>query len=137
MLGCVLAYLRNYFSVQKWFGTYVIENGAVELPEVKDGQYFRIVGSVFNDGVYQNPANNLKDETFTGAVWALAIPQALLDLATEIEAWQEKNGTAASGPYQSESFGGYSYSLKSGADGSGGFTWQSAFASRLNRWRKI
>lgn len=137
MLGCVLAYLRNYFSVQKWCGTYVIENGAVELPEVKDGQYFRIVGSVFNDGVYQNPANNLKDETFTGAVWALAIPQALLDLVTEIEAWQEKNGTAASGPYQSESFGGYSYSLKSGADGSGGFTWQSAFASRLNRWRKI
>lgn len=137
MLGCVLAYLRNYFSVQKWFGTYVIENGAVELPEVKDGQYFRIVGSVFNDGIYQNPANNLKDETFTGTVWALAIPQALLDLVTEIEAWQEKNGTAASGPYQSESFGGYSYSLKSGADGSGGFTWQSAFASRLNRWRKI
>lgn len=137
MLDNVLAYLRNYFPVWYQYGTFDIKNGAITVPELKNGQYFRIVSSVFNDGVHQNPANNLKDETFTGTVWALAIPQDLLDLVTEIEAWQEKNGTAASGPYQSESFGGYSYSLKSGADGSGGFTWQSAFASRLNRWRKI
>lgn len=137
MLDHVLAYLRNYFATGYIYGTFEVKDGTVRLPEILDGQYFRIVGSVFNDGVHQNPANNLKDESFTGTVWALAIPKALLELVTEIEAWQEKNGTAASGPYQSESFGGYSYSLKSGADGSGGFTWQSAFASRLNRWRKI
>lgn len=136
MLGYVLAYLRNYFPVRKWCGTYVIENGTVELPEMKNNQYFRIIGSVLNDGVYKYPASGLTDEVFTGAVWALAVPKDLLDLVAEIEEWQEKNGSVASGPYQSESFGGYSYTLKSGTEG-GAVSWQDAFSDRLNLWRKI
>lgn len=136
MLGHVLAYLRNYFPDRKWFGTYVIENGTVELPEIKDGQYFRIIGSVFNDGVYKYPAGGLTGEVFTGAVWALAIPKDFLDLVAEIEEWQKENGEKAAAPFQSESFGGYTYTLKSGADGFGA-SWQNAFASRLNIWRKI
>lgn len=136
MLDHVLAYLRNYFPVWYQYGTFDIKNGAITVPELKDGQYFRIVGSVFNDGVHKNPASNLVDETFTGTVYALAIPQALLDLVAEIEKWQAKNGEKAAGPFQSESFGGYSYTLKSNAEGYGA-SWQSAFASRLNIWRKI
>lgn len=136
MLSCVLAYLRNYFPVRKWCGTYVIKNGVVELPEMKNDQYFRIAGSVLNDGVYKYPASGLTDEVFTGTVWALAVPKDLLDLVAEIEEWQKKNGKAASGPYRSESFGGYSYTLKSGSEEFGA-SWQSAFASRLNVWRKI
>ena len=136
MLDHVLAYLRNYFPVWYQYGTFDIKNGAITVPELKDGQYFRIVGSVFNDGVHNNPASNLVDETFIGTVYALAIPQALLDLVAEIEKWQEKNGEKAAGPFQSESFGGYSYTLKSNAEGYGA-SWQSAFASRLNIWRKI
>lgn len=136
MLDHVLAYLRNYFATEYIYGTFDVKDGTIRLPEILDGQYFRIVGSVFNDGVHQNPANNLKDETFTGTVYALAIPQALLDLVAEIEKWQAKNGEKAAGPFQSESFGGYSYTLKSNAEGYGA-SWQSAFASRLNIWRKI
>ena len=136
MLSVVLAYLRNYFPVRKWCGTYVIKNGSVTLPDMQDGQYFRIVGSVFNDGVHQYPSSGLTDEVFTGSVWAMAIPKDLLDLVAEIEEWQKKNGEKAAAPFQSESFGGYTYTLKSNADGFGA-SWQSAFASRLNIWRKI
>lgn len=136
MLGVVLAYLRNYFEVRKTYCTYEIKNGTLVLPDMQDGQYFRIVGSVFNDGVHQYPSSDLTDEDFTGSVWALAIPKDLLGLVAEIEGWQKKNGEKAAGPFQSESFGGYNYTLKSGADGFGA-SWQSAFASRLNIWRKI
>lgn len=136
--------LRNWFDKERHFGTFVIENGSIDLSEagIQNGQYFRIVGSVFNDGVHQYPTNDLTDETFDGAVWLMAVPNAVLDLASDIEAWQAKYGSAdsaAMSPFTSESFGGYSYSKGSGSSGSGagGVSWQSAFASRLNLWRKI
>lgn len=136
MLSVVLAYLRNYFPVRKLYGTYTIENGALSLPGLLEGQYFRVIGSVFNDGVHRYPDGGLTDETFTGSVWHLAVPKDVLDLVSEIEQWQEKNGEKASGPFQSESFGGYSYTIKSGSEGYGA-SWQNAFAKRLDIWRKI
>ena len=138
MLGTVLEHLRNWFLVPNGirYGTYTVQDGDTTLPFLQKGQYFRVVGSVFNDGVYKYGEDLLGDETFTGSVWALAIPKAVLELVQEIEAWQEKNGSVASAPYQSESFGGYSYTLKSGADG-GAVSWQDAFSDRLNQWRKI
>ena len=136
MLNHVLAYLRNYFPVGDKSGTFEVKDGGIDLPFLQAGQYFYISGSVFNDGVHQYPAEGLEDETFHGTVYALAIPKALLDLVAEIEKWQEENGAKAAGPFQSESFGGYSYTLKSGADGFGA-SWQSAFATRLSIWRKI
>lgn len=143
--------LNNWFdrnsdgSDNRYFGTFAIEDGIIDLSEtdIKDGQYFRIIGSAFNDGVHQFPATDLQDETFDGAVWLMAIPKAVLDLATEIEAWEAKYGGVDSpsmSPFNSESFGGYSYSKSSrgstGTDESTG-TWQGQFASRLNKWRKI
>lgn len=138
MLATVLDYLRNWFLVPNGIhcGTYTVQNGDITLPFLQKGQYFRIVDSVFNDGVYKYGEFPLQDETFTGCVCALAIPKAVLELAQEIEAWQAKNGSVASGPYQSESFGGYSYTLKSGTEG-GAVSWQDAFSDRLNLWRKI
>lgn len=138
MLGTVLDYLRNWFLVPNGIrcGTYTVQDGDITLPFLQKGQYFRVVGSVFNDGVYKYGEVTLKDETFTGCICALAIPNAVLELVQEIEAWQEKNSAVASAPYQSESFGGYSYTLKSGADG-GAVSWQDAFSDRLNQWRKI
>ena len=131
--------------VNSWFlvpggiheGTYTIEDGSIALPFLANGQYFRICGSVFNDGLYQYPAGDLKTETFYGTVWALAVPQAVIDWAFEIEAWQKKNGDASVSPYQSESFGGYSYSKATDSASGGAVTWQSAFRSRLDAWRKI
>lgn len=136
MLGQVLAHLRNYFLHSYETRTFEVSNGSIELPRLRAGQHFCISGSVFNDGVYQYPVSDLKDEVFYGTVFALAIPKSLLDLVKEIEDWQTANGKASASPYQSESFGGYSYTMKSGADGAS-VSWQSAFADRLNVWRKI
>ena len=77
MLETVLMYLNNWFVVGRYDDTYIIEDGGITLPFLANGQYFRIVGSLFNDGVYQYPAD-LTDETFTGSVWALSLPKALL-----------------------------------------------------------
>lgn len=141
MLEEVLSYLRNWFIMQNGIHNqeYSIEGGVLTLPFLQDGQYYRIIGSVFNDGVYQyGDGTPLKDETFSGAVWALAIPRAIIKLAEDIAAWQEKNAAVVESPYASESFGGYSYSKNSGVSGeNGGISWQSVFAYRLNTWRKV
>ena len=139
MLEQVLMHLKNWFLVPGGIheGTYTIEDGGIALPFLSNGQYFRIFGSVFNDGLHQYPASDLKAETFEGTVWALAVPQAVIDLASEIEAWEKKNGDASVSPYQSESFGGYSYSKATDSASGGAVTWQSAFRSRLNAWRKL
>ena len=139
MLEQVLMHLKNWFLVPGGIheGTYTIEDGGITLPFLANGQYFRIFGSVFNDGLHQYPASELKAETFEGSVWALAVPQAVIDLATEIESWQTKNGDASVSPYQSESFGGYSYSKATDSISGGAVTWQSAFRSRLSAWRKL
>ena len=139
MLEQVLMHLKNWFLVPGGIheGTYTIEDGGITLPFLENGQYFRIVGSVFNDGLHQYPANDLKSETFEGNVWALAVPQAVIELAYEIESWQTKNGDASVSPYQSESFGGYQYSKATDSASGGAVTWQSAFRSRLSAWRKL
>lgn len=134
--------LRNWFELEKHFGTFDIEGGTLTAPFLKPNQYYRIIGSIFNDGVYKYGVDVLDDETFTGAVWALGIPKAVIELADEIETWQSKYGadSPAMSPFVSESFGGYSYNKGSSVVGSNSYTgssWQTAFASRLNKWRKI
>lgn len=140
ILEQVLGHIHNWFQVGIYPGKYTIQDGGITLPFLQDGQYFRIVGSVFNDGLHQyGPAMEmLQDETFDGAVWALAVPRAVVELAGEIADWQKKYGDAVSSPYTSESFGGYSYTKAGGANengGSGG--WEAAFCSKLNQWRKV
>lgn len=132
MLETVLMYLNNWFVVGRYDDTYTIEDGGITLPFLVNGQYFRIVGSLFNDGVYQYPAE-LTDETFDGSVWALAIPKALLSTVDEITAWTAKNGD--SGPYTSESFGGYSYSKATNSKGMA-VGWRDVFAAQLAPWKK-
>ena len=140
MLEQVLTHLHNWFQVDIRHGTYTIRDGGVTLPFLQDGQYFRIIGSLFNDGLHQyGPSMELlQDETFDGAVWALAVPKSVVELAGEIATWQEKYGAIIDSPYTSESFGGYSYSKASGAgDSAGSGGWQAAFRARLNPYRKL
>lgn len=139
MLEQVLMNIRRWFPVEGGIhsGTFIIKDGGIALPFLADGQYFRICGSVFNDGLHQYNVLDLIDETFTGTIWALAIPKAVIDLSKEIEKWQEKNGEAVASPYSSESFGGYSYSKATDAETGGAVTWQSAFKQQLSAWRKI
>ena len=136
--------LRNWFDRERYTGTFEITGGNITADFLQTGQYFRIIGSVFNDGVHQYQANDLQDETFDGAVWALAIPCPIIKLATEIAAWREKNEAADSAnmsPFMSESFGGYSYSKgasnrSTGASG-GSLSWKDVFSARMNAWRKL
>lgn len=109
---------------------------------LKDGQHYRIQGSALNDGVCEHPAGGLEDEEFEGRIHAMRLPPDFMAIAGEIAKWNEKNGafdSAANSPYQSESFGGYSYSKGGGASGGGGAgpPWAAAFGGRLERWRKL
>ena len=134
----ICAELRNWFVVPNGvhIQTYTISGGSIApLDFLQDGQYFRIVGSVFNDGVYQYPASDLTDEVFNGAVWEMAVPPAVIDLSAEIDEYNKSDAGKAS-PFTSESFGGYAYTKATDASGAP-IGWQKAFASRLNQWRKL
>lgn len=137
MLGELLQHIRNWFAVPGRARTanYTIKDGTLDLPFLLDGQYFKLTGSVFNNGLHKYPATDLVDEHFWGTVYPLAIPAEVVALAEEIEEWNKKNAAAAAGVYQSESFGGYSYTLKANADNE--ISWQTAFAPRLHQWRKM
>ena len=137
MLTELLAEIRNYFEVPngRHFGKFTISGGSIALPFLVSGQYFRIVGSVFNDGVYQYGAAELADETFDGAVWALSLPPDLIALSAEIEEYN-KSEVGKPSPFTAESFCGYSYTKATDSNGAP-IGWQKAFASRLNQWRKL
>ena len=138
MLTEICAEIRNYFEVPngRHFGTFTISGGSIApLDFLQEGQYFRIVGSVFNDGVYQYPATSLTDEVFEGAVWAMALPPSIIALSAEIKAYNDSDAGKPS-PFTAESFGGYSYTKATDANGAP-IGWQKAFASRLNKWRKL
>lgn len=141
----ICAYLSNWFLVENGvhIGDYDVKDGKLTLPFLADGQYYRIIGSIFSDGIHcaGDSDDVLPPESFHGAVWALAIPPAVVSIAKEIKAWEAANAAAVASPYQSESFGGYSYT-KATPSGSGNelqqtLTWRNAFADRLAGWKKI
>lgn len=136
MLEAILTHLHNWFPAKngKHAGAFVIASGVLS-PDIGlvSGQYYRIRGSLFNDGLHRvDDGEILMDEEFDGEVWALAIPRVVQELAEEIDAWREKNPETDK---VSESFGGYSYSRGQNASGGAG-GWQAAFSGRLNAWRR-
>ena len=151
MLNEVCLELNNFFcnDEDRIIGEFTVTNGALVPPvSMQSGQYYRIVGSVFNDGVHKagDSEDVLKDEEeFHGAIWLMRVPSDVITLSAEIDAWVSKYGGAdgvVNSPYSSESFGGYSYTKRSGYGGySGGSesgpTWQSVFAKRLAPYRRI
>ena len=158
MLTELCMFLKNWFEIDKCYGDFKIVDGFItyadgtELP-LQDGQHFRIIDSVFNDGVYKfsphtpesTSSGELKDEEFNGSVWTMAVPKEVIALAADIDDWKKLYAgadSAAMSPYNSESFGGYSYSKSGGGSGAGGSGtgaggWQSVFASQLQRYRKV
>lgn len=151
MLTEICAEIKNYFAYEsdRHIGDFAIVNGQITPSLDFPTDYIRIVGSRLNDGVHKISdfaEHPLQDESFHGAVWIMSPPAHFIALAEEIQSWQDaygKSDSVAMGPYQSESFGGYSYSKSSGgnSNGSGGDsnvpTWQSQYASRLKIYRKI
>jgi len=151
MLEQVMRHVRNYFIREHHVGQFSISDSMLSPHDfLLDGQRFYITGSFLNDGVYTYHPSGIRDdddkeeiglvdETFDGVVYALAVPPTFIALVGEIEEWVGKFGEAASSPYQSETFNGYSYTKASGGSNgeSSGPTWQSNFRSQLNQWRKV
>lgn len=142
MLETILSHIHNWFpaggyplsATARGYGRHEIKNGELIDTRLRPGQYYRIRGSVFNDGLHQHPDSELIDEAFDGEVWALAVPRAVVDLAHTIAVWREKNPETDK---VSESFGGYSYTRGSSGTAGGAVSgWQSVFASSLNPWRR-
>jgi len=145
MLTEICAEIKNYFTrnEDKHIGDFKIVDGYITPSiDILDGQYFRIIGSVFNDGVhkYGDETDVLKDEPeFHGGIWLMRVPKEITDIAEEIMEWESKNGDIKNTPYSSESFAGYSYSMGSNADGTNGATWknQADFMGKLKPYRKL
>lgn len=140
MLTELCAECRNYFLAHReadiHSGDFAIANGALNVDFLVSGQYFRIIGSALNDGVWKYGVDTLKNEEFSGAVWAMSVPNSFIVLSEEIESWCTNNAAAIASPYTSESFAGYSYSKATGRNGTG-LSWKDQFATRLNAFRRI
>lgn len=154
MLTELCQYLKNWFELDQISGKVTITDGTITVvsdsdfidgsaPEILDGQYIHIEGSVFNNGVFKYGTDTLTDEVFTGTVWMMGVPQTIIDLDAEITAWKQKYeaiSSPAMSPFNSESFKGYSYSkgtVSSGAGAESALGWQNVFGPRLAPWRKI
>lgn len=128
-------------------GTFTIADGTITNSGfLAENQYFRIKGSVFNDGVYKNTSEEiagLVPETFVGQIWAMRLPRDFIDLCGKMDEWEAKYGGAdsvAMSPYTSENFGGeYSYSKPAGgsADGGAGYSAINAYANDLKKYRRL
>lgn len=140
MLEELLRTLNNWFEKDSLVGDFEVSGGALLLPDgfLKDGQYLRVIGSTFNDGLHCWPVSDMVDEDFAGEVMALAIPTAVISLSKEIEEWVQSNKKTLDAPYASESFGGYSYSKEGSSSSQNGSTgWRAHFRDQLNQWRRL
>lgn len=144
ILEHVLGSIHNWFQRDS-FGVKEcsVTDGALPASvPIPDGVWYRIQGSYLNDGMHLkgDSEEGLVDETFSGTITTHVIPKALLAIVEEASQWNAKYGAESSSPYQSESFGGYSYTKKSGSSSSSGpekSGWEAAFAGRFVQWRKL
>lgn len=155
--------INNWYDRrQRHFGTFTIKFGNLLNFEdkLKPGQFYRVIGSTFHDGVHlytrnadgtfypepgaetESPRPSAFNETFDGAIWPMFVPPNIIRLAKDVAAWRELYENAESpalSPFAMESHGGYAYQMRGGMTdaGNGVITWQSVFAARLNAERKF
>lgn len=136
-LAEVMRACNNWFIVTSFYGDFKIAEGHIVFPFgiTSNYNYYKIQGSAENDGIHST-TEILIDETFIGSIMLLNVPKELLLLVNDIETFQEKYGESCTSPFQSESFGGYSYTKATNANG-GAYTWRDAFKDRLRMWRKL
>lgn len=135
MLYEILKHIRNFFPdvAKQKEAEFEISNNVIRPSfDLLSGQYFLIEGSALNDGIHR-AGEDLENEIFRGVITPLKIPKDLLSLATEIEDFESKNKPSA---FSSESFGGYSYTRATNSAGKQ-VSWQDAYSTRLNAWRKL
>ena len=152
MISQIMNYCKNHFVRSKERkSTFAIVNDGIEgvfSEKYIVGQYIWIRESIVNDGVYKitNVDLNSKltlDATLTSedvesefiTVYGLAVPNAFLDIVTDIESWKTAN--AGKEGVASESIDDYSISFGTGSNGAMANTWQVAFESRLTAYKQV
>lgn len=135
-LNEICAEINNYFDSGDTFsGIITIENGVITEPiPIDEGQYIRIQGSTMNDGAYCYNSGGLQNETFKGCVTVMCLPMDFQNLVADISDWKKNNAKQLNSIFQSESFGGYSYTLDTAGSRA---SLKGTFGPRLNRYRKI
>ena len=144
MLTEICQYLHNYFEYEKHIGLISVLSGSIycdgEEVLIGEGQYFALFRDKFVLGVYKQ-GDQITNRTFDGAIWLMDVPEAILNADKWADDWMKANGgvdSAASSPFQSESFGGYSYSKSSGNGKIGGSIFdQAVFVGMLAPYRKL
>ena len=141
-LKAICDYIHNYFEDDIVQGEFTITNGSLvtDSIDILENQYYMIKGSVFNDGIYKHVCTDLTDETFRGKVITMRVPKDVLSVLERATQWENDNKNTLNSPYQSESFGGYSYSKGTSTkkDGTQGqLTWRDVFGDELKAYRKI
>lgn len=138
MIESVMREVNNYFEGDVYNGHFIIENNSlVGAVDIKDGQYYRITGSMFNDGVFKHGQEDLIDEEFDGTVYGLYVPRNFLSLVNRINELNSEFGDVMNAPYSSESYANGSYSYTMSQSGPNVDWWRTKFAAELNRWRKV
>ena len=169
MLTEICQYLHNYFDYERHVGEITIVAGedglypsnglhpsenlhpqssvsakvfcnGVEI-EIGDGQYFALFRQRIPLGVFQL-SELTENKTFAGSVWLMDVPKAIKSADEWAETWKTKNmaaGSEANSVYQSESFGGYSYSKGNNSKGKVGASIfdNAQFAAMLAPYRKL
>lgn len=144
MLTEICQYLHNYFDYERHYGDISIIGQSVFCDgkeiDIESGQYFALFRNRIPLGVFQK--SELTDKSFTGSVWLMDVPKAITDADAWAETWKANNmaaGSEANSVYQSESFGGYSYSKGNNSKGKVGASIfdNAQFAAMLAPYRKL
>ena len=142
MLYEVLQYINDY-RIDDYCDLVEIEADGLIVSDVTKfiaNQYVLIIGSKINDGVYKVSSIvgnklfievdfDLTPEVPECFVYSLAIPRQLLNLVSEIEAYNLKSSGVSS-----ESLGDYSVNY---GNENGDVSWIVAFRKRLAPFRKV
>ena len=169
MLTEICQYLHNYFDYERFIGEITIvarqdglypsdslNPGEMVYPKdyfpakvfcngveiaISDGQYFALFRQRIPLGVFQL-IELTENKTFAGSVWLMDVPKAIKSADEWAETWKANNmaaGSEANSVFQSESFGGYSYSKGNNSKGKVGASIfdNAQFAAMLAPYRKL
>lgn len=122
-------YIWNTFNFEKD----VIANPSNILDGLAPHQYYKIEGSIFNDGVHM-AGETLVPEKFYGTVQPMRVPKVFEKLAQKITDYDDV--APGGGRYVSQSFAGWSGTMATGSDGLpvDGVT---RYRKEINQWRKL
>lgn len=165
-IEALCAECNNYHDTDRIIGTFTIENGSIALPFLRENQFFRIVGSTWNDGVYiysqdsfivrsstweEVMNGNLNWEEVRAKTWGDLVEHDLVDEVFYGAIWPMRMPRAflelskKIAEYNESDAAKVSPFTSESISGHYSYTkaspsdnsWEKVFASKLKRWRKV